>query len=284
MMGAASMGLKTWKGAGAGLLAVGMGMLAGIAPAAAQDAWTQLERADAALSAAASEQGERAAMQAVAAEGAVVFRPDPRLVATWADDGGRRPSWSTNAIEIAYYGDLGYVVGGRTLEAGGSGRGEVEGYSLAVWRIDAAGRWQLLADHQVAAEDARRERNPRRRELDPEDMHTAGADADRLRGLEQIEASLLQALAGGSPEPLCERFARDVLVLRRGEDPTSRCRDATLPAGFDPRRVELLGAVQSRAGDMATTWGGGDGGTWLRVWRLGADGRWVIAADLMRAP
>lgn len=283
-MGAGPMGLKTWKGAGAFALAAGMGMLAMAAPAAAQDAWGQLERADAALSAAAAAGGERAAMQAVAGEGAVVFRPGPLRIAEWADDGGRTPSWSTNALEIAYYGDLGYVVGGRTMEPRGDGRAAVEGYSLSVWRIDAAGRWQLLADHQVAAEDPRRERSPRRREVAPDDVHTEGADPDRLRALEGIEAGLLQALAGGDPEPLCERFARDVLVLRRGEDPTSRCRDETLPPGFDPRRVALLGAVQSRAGDMATTWGAGEGGSWLRVWRLGADGRWVIAADLMRAP
>ncbi len=283
-MGAGPMGLKTWKGAGAIALAAGMGMLVVAAPAAAQDAWTQLERADAALSAASAEQGERAAMQAAADAGAVVFRPAAQPIETWADDAGRRPSWTTNALEIAYYGDLGYAVGARTMAERADGRDAVEGYSLGVWRIDAAGRWRLLADHEVLAEDPRRERSPRRREIDPEDASTLGADPDRLRGLEQIEASLLVALAGGDPAPLCERFARDVLVLRRGEDPSARCRDATLPPGFDPRRVALLGAVQSRAGDMATTWGGGEGGSWLRVWRLGADGRWLIAADLMRAP
>ena len=77
----------------------------------------------------------------------------------------------------------------------------------------------------------------------------------------------------------------DFLRLRNGALPDGRSEGDALPS--QATRLDL-GQVVSAAGDLAASWGGGEGSpAWLRIWRRpvasDAPGKgWVLAVDLSR--
>jgi ketosteroid isomerase-like protein len=182
--------------------------------------------------------------------------------------------WAPEVAEIAVSGDLGYTSGPWRFTAAGEDKPSAFGHFFTIWHKDADGKWKVLVDHGVShVEVAFPDKVTRRGGV--------GAGTPSTWPVGQAELRTADLLPAGQIDP--RLVSADFLRLREGAMPDSQAQGDALPS-FGSRLD--TGMVIARSGELAATWGGGNGMPgWIRVWRRpGADdppGRgWVLVADL----
>ena len=252
--------------------------LLGAGPAAAGD-FEDMVAAERAFAADASARNMRDAFLAAYDEDGVAFAPGPRNAQrVWEKRSVNksRLEWTPEVAEIASSGDVGFTSGPWRFTAEGEDKPSAFGHFFSIWHKDADGRWKVLVDHGVSHPEMPFPGNViRRGGIGAGTPPTWAVGVDELRKADQ-------AIAPGALDP--RWVSADFWRLREGAVPDSRPTGSALPSNAP--RIDT-GLVISKAGDLAATWGGGNGSPgWVRLWRRpGADdapGRgWVLAAELV---
>lgn len=252
-------------------------MLASI-PARADD-YADLVAAERAFAADASASGTRAAFLKALSEDGLVFAPGPtsgrRHWEARKAEGGKL-EWAPEWAEVAASGDLGYTSGPWRFTPAGAEAPVAFGHYLSVWRKAADGHWSLLVDHGIGHAQAALPDTVIRRG----GIGWGAPPSWPVGGAELRSADLLPA---GELTP--RLVSADFLRLREGAAPDGKAEGGAL--GSRGGRLDT-GQVVSAAGDLAASWGGGEGSpSWLRIWRRpaasDAPGKgWVLAVDLSR--
>jgi ketosteroid isomerase-like protein len=249
------------------------------ATAAAAGDYEDLIAAEQRFAADAAARGTRAAFLEALAPDGLVYAPGPSNgKRTWEarQDDGSRLQWTPEVAEIAASGDLGYTSGPFRFIQAGAESPVGFGHYLSVWRKDGEGRWVLVIDHGVGHEEAPFPETVVRR-------GAVGLGAPPTWPVGRAELRSADLLPAGELNP--RLVAADFLRLRNGALPDGKAEGAALPS--TAARLDT-GQILSAAGDLAVTWGGGEGSpSWLRVWRRptasDAPGKgWVLAVDLAR--
>lgn len=245
-------------------------------PAFADD-FADLVAAEKAFAADASTRGTREAFLAALAPDGVVFAPGPvngRRVWEARAANKNRLEWTPEVAEVSASGDLGYTSGPWQFTAAGADKPSAFGHFFSFWKKQADGKWMLLADHGVNhAQVPFPAAVLRRGGLGVGTAPTWPVGLAELRSADLLAAGELSS----------RLVSADFFRLREGRVPDGRAEGAAL----DSATLRLdAGLAISRGGDMAFTWGGGDGSpAWMRVWRRpsaeDAPGHgWTLAADL----
>lgn len=223
----------------------------------------------------------RAAFLAALAPDGVVFAPGPAPgKAVWEARTATtaKLEWAPEWAEISAGGDFGYTSGPWRYTPEGSDKPSVFGHYLSVWQKQPDGQWRLLVDHGVShAEQPMPEKVVRRGSI------SAGAAPLWPVGMAELRKADLVAPGLVTDSMISPDFLR----LRNGRLPDSRGDSEAIQAPATGR-VDSS-AVISKAGDMAVTWGGGQGEpNWLRVWRRPVAGDppglgWRLAVDMSQA-
>ena len=253
------------------------GLLA--ATTAAAGDYEDLVAAEQRFAADAATRGTRAAFLEALAPDGLVYAPGPTHgKRNWEarPDDGSRLEWAPEVAEIAASGDLGYTSGPFRFIPAGAEAPAAFGHYLSVWRKDAEGKWTLVIDHGVGHAEA----------AFPESVIRRGGvalGAAPTWPVGRAELRSADLLPAGELNP--RLVAADFLKLRNGALPDGKAEGVAMPS--TATRLDT-GHVLSAAGDLAVTWGGGEGSpSWLRVWRRptvsDAPGKgWVLAVDLAR--
>jgi len=250
-------------------------LCAGVASAGDFDDMVAAERAFAADAVA---RNTRDAFLAAYDEDGVAFSPGPRnAMRVWEKRTANKNKleWTPEVAEIAASGELGYTSGPWQFTAEGDDKPSAFGHFFTIWHKDADGKWKVLADHGVShARTPFPDKVVRRGGIGTGTPPTWTVGIDELRKADLSPPGLLDA----------RMVSGDFYRLREGSVPDSRAQGEALPS--HALHVDT-GAVISRAGDLAATWGGGVGSPgWIRVWRRpaadDAPGRgWVLVAELV---
>lgn len=249
--------------------------------AAAAGDYDDLVAAERAFAADSVARGSREAFLAALADDGLVFAPGPvagKTVWLARPVAGAKLEWAPEVAEVSSAGDLGYTSGPWRLTPAGADLPRAFGHYLSVWRKDADGHWKLLVDHGVDHADVPFPAQVQRRGgISALESPPWRVGVDELR-----KADLVRA---GALDP--SMVSSDFLRLRDGRVPDSHP-DSVAFATAGSGRVDTGFAIASD-GDMAVTWGGGQGqASWLRVWRRPTTGDtpglgWRLAVDLSRA-
>ncbi len=260
------------------IIKVGLLMVAGLlaVPASAGD-FDDLVAAERAFAADASARSVRAAFLAYLAEDGLVFEPGPtsgQRVWQARKDNKAKLEWAPELAEVAASGDLGYTSGPWRYTPEGADKPAAFGHYFTVWRKDKDGAWKVLIDHGVShGEIAFPSTVLRRGGLSLGAAPTWPVGSAELRSADLAPAGALNA----------RMVSADFLRLRAGAPPDGK---AEGQAFANTATRTDTGQVISAAGDLAATWGGGEGGpSWIRIWRRpsasDAPGAgWVLAVDL----
>lgn len=245
-------------------------------PALADD-FADLVATEKAFAADASARSTREAFLAALAPDGVVFAPGPangRRVWEARAANKNRLEWTPELAEVSASGDLGYTSGPWRFTAAGEEKPTAFGHFFSFWIKQPDGKWLLLADHGINhAEVPFPTVVLRRGGLGVGQAPTWPVGLAELRKADLLAAGELNA----------RLVSADFLRLRQGQLPDGRAEGVALAHGAT--RLDT-GLAISRAGDMAFTWGGGEGSpAWMRVWRRpsaeDAPGHgWTLAADL----
>lgn len=248
-----------------------------IAPAMAGD-FEDMVAAEHAFAADASARSTREAFLAAYDLEGVAFAPGPvNAQRLWEarEPNKNRLEWAPEVAEIAASGELGYTSGPWRFTADGEDKPSAWGHFFTIWHKDAEGHWKVLADHGIShGEVAFPDKVTRRGGIG------AGAPPSWPVGLAELRnADLLPAGALDS-----RVVSADFWRLREQQLPGTRAVGQALPSFAT--RVDT-GAVIAKSGELAATWGGGQGSPgWIRVWRRpaadDAPGRgWVLVAEVV---
>ena len=247
------------------------------APAARASDFEDMVAAERAFAADASARNTRDAFLAAWDKQGVAFAPGPvNALRVWEARSANknRLEWAPEVAEIAASGELGYTSGPWRFTAEGDDKPSAFGHFFTIWHKDADGKWKVLVDHGVShAETPFPAKVTRRGGLSSGAPPTWPVGAAELRAADQLPAGKLESRV----------LSADFLRLREGELPNSRKEGEALPS-FGSRLD--TGQVIAKSGDLAATWGGGEGMPgWIRVWRRpaadDAPGRgWVLVAEL----
>lgn len=259
------------------LLKACLAVLACFAPLALASDFDDMVAAERAFAADASARDTRAAFLEALAEDGLVFAPGPtsgKRVWEARKPNKSRLEWAPELAEIAASGDLGYTSGPFRLTPEGAEKPAVFGHYFTIWRKDADGKWKVVIDHGIGhPEQPFPETVQRRGGLGLGEPPSWPVGRAELRSADLAPAGLLTP----------RMVSADFLRLRDGAPPDGRAEGAALPSRA--LRVDT-GLVISAGGDLAATWGGGEGSPgWIRVWRRpsasDAPGHgWVLAVDL----
>ena len=243
------------------------------------DDYTDLVAAERAFAADASARGTRAAFLAALAEDGLVFEAGPtsgrRHWESRPEDGSKL-EWAPEVAEVSAGGDLGYTSGPWQFTPPGAEAPVAFGHYLSVWRKGADGRWSLLIDHGI---------NHDRMDFPAEVIRRGSVAFGAPPTWPVGRAELRNADLLPAGELNVRLVSADFLRLRNGARPDARAEGQALAS--TAQRLDT-GQVISSAGDLAASWGGGEGSpAWLRIWRRpaasDAPGKgWVLAVDLSR--
>lgn len=207
----------------------------------------------------------------------VAFAPGPTSAQRlWSSRSvnANKLEWAPELAEIASSGELGYTSGPWRFTAAGEDKPTAFGHFFTIWRKGADGKWKVLVDHGVSHAESPFPASVTRR-----GGIGAGTPPNWPVGLAELRAADLApvgALDG-------RMVSADFLRLREGAPPDGQASGNAYPAYGS--RVDN-GLVVAKSGDLAATWGGGQGvPAWVRVWRRpaadDAPGRgWVLVVDL----
>lgn len=186
-----------------------------------------------------------------------------------------RLEWAPEIAEIAASGELGYTSGPWRFTAEGDEQPSAYGHFFTIWHKDGEGKWKVLVDHGISHNEmAFPEKVTRRGGIG------SGASPSWPVGIAELRSADLLP-----PGALDSRLvSADFWRLREHELPGSQAVGQALPSSA--LRVDT-GLVIAKSGELAATWGGGDGSPgWVRVWRRpaadDAPGKgWVLVAEVV---
>ena len=268
-------------------------------PAAAPPALLKMADAERAFSKRATDATPREAFIEFFADESVSFQPEPgsareRLRKQPLPPPGTPAfQWEPRTGDIAASGDLGYLTGPvRSPQPDGSIR---HGCYFSVWKKQADGTFKVILDIGV--------RPPGEVPFAPGFVRSpaqaagkpASAPADAERTLLDADKTFSAALAEkGAAEAFRSVLHSGGRVHRNGVLPLTS-RDAAvswLASNVKAMTSEPMKSETGASGDLGYTWGkavvtGTDGkatpGYYVRVWTLGAGGRWQLVADITPA-
>ena len=223
------------------------------------DDYTDLVAAERAFAADASARGTRAAFLAALAEDGLVFEAGPtsgrRHWESRPEDGSKL-EWAPEVAEVSAGGDLGYTSGPWQFTPPGAEAPVAFGHYLSVWRKGADGRWSLLIDHGI---------NHDRMDFPAEVIRRGSVAFGAPPTWPVGRAELRSADLLPAGELNVRLVSADFLRLRNGALPDARAEGRALAS--TAQRLDT-GQVISSSGDLAASWGGGEGSpAWLRIWR-----------------
>lgn len=261
--------------------------------------WTALVVSEHAFARSAAERGTREAFLTFLADDSVVFRPGP--VDGKAAYAGRPASpgllsWEPVRAEMAAACDLGYTTGPWEYRKDRSDpEAAAHGQYVSVWRRLPDGTWRVAVDVGVGHGKPK----ARAAALVPP-FKPQGDCAEPARGedvqregasLRRAEEDLARRTAGEGEAALLSVLDRDVRLLRDGRFPALGLEAArkALAGQAEPASFAAAGSEVSRSGDLGYAYGTSKRGrpgaetahsAFLRIWRRGADGRWLVVLDL----
>lgn len=255
-----------------------------VAPAAPIDEVIAAERAFAAET---RERGFKQGFLAHVAPDGFVFQPRPTPARSGLESLPDTPApgppldWWPQFAGVANSGDLGFTTGGATINA----------RYFTVWQRQEDGSWRWIYDGGPALAAA---------------LPRSGAEVIRLPAATAAAGSPERALSELAPleRAIARDAEQDSAAARRpflAEEAIVAGSPAASFSGRDEQEAELarqpkrqrfrpLGAIASRAGDMAFTWGEARWqradqprwGHYARIWQKRAEG-WRIVADMLIA-
>jgi ketosteroid isomerase-like protein len=186
-----------------------------------------------------------------------------------------RLEWTPEVAEIAASGELGYTSGPWRFTTEGDDSPSAFGHFFTIWRKDAEGKWKVLADHGISHNEVPfPDKVIRRGGIGAGAPPTWPVGIAELRSADLLPPGMLDA----------RLVSADFWRLREHELPGGRAAGQALPS--HAQRVDT-GLVVAKSGELAATWGGGDGSPgWIRVWRRpaadDAPGKgWVLVAEVV---
>lgn len=248
-------------------------LLAPVAGAEAEDAWTSLVAAERAFAADSVARGMRAAFIDAFADGGLAYGPGPAPVReVWAklppqkEPLARLLEWAPEAAAAAASGDLGFTTGPFRMSERASGRLLSAGWFFSVWRRETGGSWKVLADMGV------------------------DAPPDAPPSLKVEAARPGPSTRGAAPCPVPAdsglRVHRDGRVPATGEAACALLAAEGHLLSTDAEVVSADGDLRYERG----TWSAGAAsaparkGYFVRVWRRARDAKpqdaWLLAADV----
>lgn len=244
-----------------------------------------------------SQNGVAASFPRFAAEGAVVFGPEPVDLADWLEKYPAPESpldWRPLLAGVARSGDLGWTTGPWSMAAGSDG-GTIHGTYLTVWRLQADGTWKWEIDIGV--------RHPRQEE-EPDELTVAepgGAPPETKGDLEATRTRLFMVdrLLGIASEKQGRARAyqsygdADLRLYRQGQPPVVGLEASLEVLGKTDIKEnwKTQGGGISSGADLGYTYGavqlvkGPRGsrsvsGHYLRLWRRAENGIWKLLVDV----
>lgn len=219
--------------------------------------------------------GFNAMMHAMAADDAVLFRPDPLPARPWLaahpdQAGAPRVTWGPAVAEVSAAGDLGFTAGPYAVQPAGRDTVLERGNFFTIW-AGRRGEWRFVLDHGAPS--------PAPLDTAAGAVRHAGAGV-RLPGPAPTVAAMLAHDAAATRDTASWRaaLAADAVVLRMGE-PTRIGTGSATPGTWQP-----AGGWVAHSGDLAAVYGtrlrDGVPGEYARVWRREAAG-WRIAAEIV---
>lgn len=258
-------------------------------------------RAERSFARMAAEQGARAAFLANMTDDALVYANggliNARKVWTERKDGPGLLAWDPVYADVSRAGDVGYTTGPWEFRPGGeSGKAVAWGEFFTIWRKQADGSWRWVIDMGVS--------HPARAGAPPSLTYPTdfrqNTDRDKLDvDTEKTKAALLKAerdLASAAARDAGSAYeahaADDVRLLREGQLPVLGRAAARRAYAAAPGSLSFTPAAAdaARSGEMGyahgtytfTPAGGGavERGSYTRVWKKKADGRWRVVLDV----
>jgi ketosteroid isomerase-like protein len=255
-------------------------VLVALCPPAVADAsdFEDMVAAERAFAADASARNTREAFLAAYDPDGIAFSPGPanaHRVWTARAPNKNRLEWAPEVAEIAASGELGYTSGPWRFTKEGDEQPSAFGHFFTIWRKNDQGKWKVLVDHGIGHNEV-----PFPDKVIRRGGIGAGTPPSWPVGIAELRnADLLP------PGQLDARLvSADFWRLREHELPGSRAVGQALPS--HAQRVDT-GLVLAKSGELAATWGGGDGSPgWIRVWRRpaadDAPGKgWVLVAEVV---
>lgn len=241
----------------------------------------------------AREVGVRDAFLAFLAPQSVVFLPRASNGRAAYADAPTEPvlHWAPALAESAASDDLGYTTGPFSLLATASGPVISHGWYLSVWKRNESGVWEAVLDIGTQTADmppaADHVEIPSRPPAPPADA--AGRRASLIEMDDLIAAAAQRRGPRRALTPMLDATAR----LNDGGTIVDGGIRIARTLGDAPVSFHRLGDGVSAAGDLAYTYGEytlgplpsmeSPSGNWVRIWRVGPDGQWVIV-HMLHAP
>jgi ketosteroid isomerase-like protein len=220
---------------------------------------------------------------------AVLFRPGPMNgpAAVRADSSAAGTlEWEPALVGVSSAGDMAVTTGPYVYRGSGGGPAHY-GHFLTVWRRREGGRWRVVLDHGFGyGEPYPQERLGAIEALARVEFRPASSVDASVTLLARDSGTL--TVTEQSPEYMVQ-LDPQARVYRSGRHPVagqSAIADFLLRQGVNVVRSPLAGEVAA-SGDVGYTYGtyrnvepGTGGGSYVRIWRRGSDGRWLILIDL----
>lgn len=193
-------------------------------------------------------------------------------------------SWAPYTGHVSSDGTFGWLTGafvGRDKKTGEVGN---QGAYFSVWKRQRDGTWRVWLDEGAALPEVWTDATPLRPAPEP-DAGLAGQPNENLTSVERVIA------AGG--EPWRERLAAEMRLHRSGRMPFVGRSAVEAWAGetWTTVKYTVLRTQVAASNDLGVTLGGYDAtgpdgaehGTWVRVWKRDAAGRWRIVFETSTA-
>jgi len=283
------------------LLACSCGGRAGVGRGAAVASAEDLVETELAFAGSVASGGARDAFLEFSSEDAVIFRPNPINARKWCEEiteGNGLLEMEPAYVEISSSGDLGYATGPwRFLQQSGDSEPASAGHYLTIWRKDEAGRWRVALHmenvHPAASKEASAVESRVTTAVRPPLDTEAAVQSERELLIATDRLFSEEAEAKGLVAAYMSFSADDIFFCRMGAQPQvgkTRVRQALLKV-TGTMTWEPIYADVSRAGDLGYTYGvarldpeasgmPAETSSYVRVWRMDADGRWSVALDI----
>jgi len=264
-------------------------------------ALNSLVEAERSFSRASAELGTRDAFIRYLADDAVVFRPGPVNAQEYLRQQPMEPgllSWAPVFADVGAAGDLGFTTGPWEFRRDPADAEAIAcGQYFSIWRKQADGSWKVVIDHGTVS-PAPREKEPLHTpvRLTGEAGDSAPTDVAVLREslLKQDRDFATASQVVGVSKSLTTFVGAGVRVLRNGQLPISGVEAMRKLHSETPGILtwQPLGGDVSSSGDLGYSFGQysiatpaspvtDEKGNYLRAWRRGPDGNWMIIVDLM---
>lgn len=223
----------------------------------------------------AGQRGFNTTMHAMAAEDAVLFRPDPVPARAWLAAHADRPGaprliWGPAVAEVSAAGDLGFTSGPYAVHPAEGGPVLERGNFFTVW-VGRGDEWRFLVDHGAPS--------PAPLDTAAGTVRHVGTGVREPGPVPALDAVLAHDSAATRDTASWRAALAADAVLLRADEPTRIGAGSAAPGTWRP-----AGGWVARSGDLAAVYGtrlrDGRLGEYVRVWRRERTG-WRIAAEVV---